>query len=63
MPDQTQVVNSDNRVFKFLENLANSSSEITDIERKIIQLKIRRQLMDSIKKIKQTMKRYTDEGG
>jgi hypothetical protein len=35
-----------------------ASSETTDIERKIIQLKTkRRQLIESIKKIKQAMKR------
>ncbi len=39
---QTQTVNSDNRVYKFLEILRNSSSETTEIERKIIQLKIKR---------------------
>ncbi len=38
---QSQPVNSDNRVYKFLETLRNSSSETTDIERKIIQLKIK----------------------
>jgi hypothetical protein len=41
MPDQTQVV-SNNRVFKFLGKKATSFSERTDIERKIIQLKIKK---------------------
>jgi hypothetical protein len=34
--EQLQTVNK-SRVFQFLENLAASSSEITDVERKIIQ--------------------------
>jgi hypothetical protein len=59
--EQVQTVNNV-RVYKFLEELAtNSSSETTDVERKIIQLKIRRQLMENIKKMKQAMKRYTEK--
>jgi hypothetical protein len=43
-------------VFEFLKDLATNSSETTDVERKIIQLKIKkRKLMEIIKKIKQEM--------
>ncbi len=41
MSDQTQILNK-SRVYQFLENLATSSSETTDIEGEIIQLKIKK---------------------
>jgi hypothetical protein len=53
----TKFINIYKRKFKFLKDLATSSSE----ERKITQLKIKRRQLMEIIKIKQAMKRYTEK--
>jgi chromosome segregation ATPase len=60
MSGQQQLQKS--KVFRFLEKLANSTSEVNSTEQKIIQHKIKRsRFLENRKKIQQAMKRQAEK--